>query len=337
MRTAVRIKDIARDVQLPMSTVGNILRNDTRYGKELRERVMGSARRLGYRPNIMARGLKGGNTQSVGILFSLGGPHSPSELVRMIAGSVHKHHYVTQVSDNLFDIGVTEHLLRDYIRRGVDAVAIQISSHMKIDEIEDLFPAFNAVVLVSSIPTETNADQIVLSREQAIRDAVDHLIDTGRKRPMILVPPGPREEKIEPFLRRLRERGCTYEAEPTILHQSHPAARSLADVAFEALEMQCPDSVPFDALICGTDEAAVAAYKWLDARGRKIPHDVAVVGFNDSTYAKFMMPALASINRQDEEVARLIEKMLFDRLEHPDLPPRIEDVLMTFVPRDSAG
>ncbi|MBN1943282.1 MAG: LacI family DNA-binding transcriptional regulator [Phycisphaerae bacterium] len=320
-----------------MSTVGNILRNDLRYGQALRDRVMNSARRLGYHPNIMARGLRGGKTQAVGLLFSLHGPHGPTELVQMIARRVHAHHYVTQVSDSSFETDVIRRVLRDYIRRGVDAVVIQISSHMHIEDFESMFSAFKAVVLIPAIPTDTTADQVILSRQQAIHDAVDHFVDAGRRRPMILVPPAPREEKIDPFLQRLQERGFNYKDEPTILHRSNPPATSLAKVAWDALEAHCPDSVPFDALLCGTDETAVAAYKWLETRGKKIPRDVAVVGFNDSTYAEFLTPALASIHRQDEEVTRLVEKMLFDRLENPDLPPRRMDVHMTFVPRASAG
>ncbi|NLX05784.1 MAG: LacI family transcriptional regulator [Phycisphaerae bacterium] len=337
MGTPVRIKDIANDVQLPVSTVGNILRNDLRYDKELRQRVTDSAQRLGYLPNILARGLKGGKTQTVGILFSLGGPHSPIELVRMIAGGVHERQYATQLSDSLCESDVVQDALRDYIRRGVEAAVVQIIPNMPLKKFEGLFRHFRAVVLVPSFPLETTADQVVLSRRQAIYDAVDHLLDTGRRRPMILVPPAPREEKIDPFLSRLRERSCVYQDEPVICHRSHRPATHMAEVAWEALETHCPASVPFDALLCGTDEAAVAACKWLATRGKSVPHDVAVVGFNDSTYSGFLTPALASINRRDEQVAHRVTTMLFGRLENPDLPPQRVDIDMEFVPRESAG
>ncbi|MBN1555332.1 MAG: LacI family DNA-binding transcriptional regulator [Phycisphaerae bacterium] len=331
------IKDIARKLSVSHVTVSKALRGQPPISLEMQKKVQKVALEMGYRPNILARGLKGGKTQTVGLIFSLGGPHSPSELVRMIAGKIHLHHYVTQVSDSFFLTDVLQRLLRDYIRRGVDAVVIQLSPGMCIEKIEGYFRSFKAVVLIHSIPMDTTVDLILLNRQQAIRAAVDHFVDTGRKRPMILAPPRPREEKIDPFFHRLQERGFLNREEPAILHRSNPMATGLAEVAWEALETRCPDSVPFDALLCGTDEAAVAAYKWLESRGKKVPRDVAVVGFNDSTYAKFLMPALASINRQDEEVAKLVETMLFDRLENPDSPPQRAEVCMTFVPRTSAG
>ncbi|MBN1943404.1 MAG: LacI family DNA-binding transcriptional regulator [Phycisphaerae bacterium] len=334
------LKNVAESSGVSIATVSQVLsggKSNIRVSAATRRKVLSAARELNYHPNIMARGLRGGKTQTVGILFSLKGPHSPTEMVQMIARKVHGHHYVSQVSDTLCETRVVQRVLRDYIRRGVDAVVIQLMLDMRIEEFEDLFSAFKAVVLIRSIPADTTADQIVLARQRAIYDAVDHFVDAGRKRPMIFVPPSPREEKIEPFLQRLQERGLVYQEEPTIFYQRKSAVTNLADVAWDALETRCPDSVPFDALLCGTDETAIAAYRWLAKRDKQVPRDVAVVGFNDSTYAKYLMPALASINRQDEEVAQLVEKMLFDRLENPDLPPQRKDVHMTFIPRVSAG
>ncbi|MBN1943586.1 MAG: LacI family DNA-binding transcriptional regulator [Phycisphaerae bacterium] len=336
---ATTIVDIAKTLNISHTTVSRVLNRRTGgfVSDEMRNRIFKAANEMNYRPNIMARGLKGGTTQTVGLLFSLQGPHSPNEVVQMVARKVHAHHYAVQVSDSLFEVDMIQRVLRDYVRRGVDAAVIQISSYMHVEDFESMFSAFKAVVLITSIPADTAADQIVQSRQQAIRDAVDHFADAGRRRPMILVPPAPREEKIDPFLQRLQERGIAFQDEPTIFHQSHPANTSLADVAWDALEARCPDSVPFDALLCGTDESAIAAIKWLQKRGKKVPRDVAVVGFNDSTYSKFLTPALASINRRDEEVAQLVENMLFDRLENPALPPQRTDVHMKFVHRESAG
>ncbi|MBN1554328.1 MAG: LacI family DNA-binding transcriptional regulator [Phycisphaerae bacterium] len=337
MRTAVRIKDIAQDVKLPISTVGNILRNDSRYDKDVRRRVMESAKRLGYRPNILARGLKGGRTQTVGILFPMGGVHNPGELVQGIATKVNDRHYATQIADSRYQTDIVQRNLQDYLRRGVDAVVIQVVTTMRLEEFEDLFQAFRAVVLIPDLPQKTSADQVVLCRQQAINDAVDHLIHTGRKHPMVLGPPESEILKVEPFLRRLKERGLAFERKPAIYHQSNPASTSMADVAWEALETYCSDSVPFDALLCGTDETAVAAYNWLESRGKKVPDDVAVIGFNDSSYSKFLLPALASVNRQDEEFIQQVVNMLFNRLENPDLPPQQVNIQMKFVYRTSAG
>jgi LacI family transcriptional regulator len=337
----VSLKNVAESSGVSIATVSQVLnggqrKSNIRVSDATRQKVLQIARQLNYHPNIMARGLRGGKTQTAGIIFSLKGPHSPSELVQMIARRVHTRNYVTQVSDSLCETKVVRRVLRDYIRRGVEAVVIQMTPSMH-KQYEDLFPAFKAVVLITSFTTDTTADQVILTREQAIYDVVDHLLDTGRKRPMILAPPSPREEKIAPFLHRLQERGITYENEPTIFHRPKPAVSNLAAVAWDALETHYPSSVPFDALLCGTDETAVAAYKWLEQRGKKVPDDVAVVGFNNSTYAEFLSPALASIDRQNEDVARLVEKKMFDRLDHPGLAPQQTEIQMKFVPRESAG
>ncbi|MBN1553337.1 MAG: LacI family DNA-binding transcriptional regulator [Phycisphaerae bacterium] len=334
------LKHVAESSGFSIATVSEVLngggkKSNIRVSEATREKVMAVARRMNYRPNILARGLKGGKTKTVAILFSLRGPHNPGQLVQMIAGKIHERQYVTQIADTFCNMEIVRNHLRDYIRRGVDAVVIQIIPGMRVEGFDSLFQSFQAVVLIPSLPLETSADQVILCRQQAVREAVDHLVDTGRRRPMILIPSTLREEKTDSILKRFRERGLTFEKEPTIFHEENFTATT--EVAFRALETQYPDSVPFDALLCGTDEAAVAAYSWLHQRGKKIPDDAAVVGFNDSMYANFMIPPLASVNRQDDQMAGLVEKTLFDRLENPDLPPQRANLRMKFVLRASAG
>jgi LacI family transcriptional regulator len=334
------LRNVAESSGVSIATVSRVLngrdsKSNIQVSEVTRRKVLTVAKELNYHPNIMARGLKGGETQTVGILFSLRGPHNPGELVQMIAGEIHARHYITHIADTFCKMDVVRDRLRDYIRRGVDAVVIQIIPGMSIDEgFESMFKAFRAVVLIPSLPLDTSADQVVLCRQQAVYDAVDHLVDTGRRRPMILIPPTLREEKTNSILQRFKDRGLVFQKEPTIFHQWEAAP---TDAAWEALETQFPDSVPFDALLCGSDEAAVAACSWLHGRGKKIPDDVAVVGFNDSLFAKFLLPPLASVNRQNEEMAGLVEKTLFDRLENPDMPPQRAELRMKFVLRASAG
>lgn len=334
------LKTVARSSGVSIATVSRVVngwnrKSNIQVSEATRQKVLTAAKELNYHPNILAQGLRGGKTKTVGILFSLRGPHNPGELVQRIADGIHARHHVTQIANTYSSTDVVKRSLRDYIRRGVDAVVIQIIPGMSIEGFESLFKAFRAVVLIPSLPLNTSADEVILCRRQAVCEAVDHLVDTGRRRPMILIPPTLREEKTNTILQRFKERGLTFEKEPTIFHEENPVAT--ADTAWKALETQYPDSVPFDALLCGTDEAAVAAYRWLEERGRKIPRDVAVVGFNDSMFSKFLYPPLASVNRQHEETAGLVEKTLFDRLGNPSLPPQRAEVHMKFVLRASAG
>jgi DNA-binding LacI/PurR family transcriptional regulator len=333
---AVRIIDIAKDVKLPISTVGNILRNDSRYGDELTEKVRNSALKLGYRPNILARGLKGGKTQTIGIVWSLKGFHTPVDLVQNIAFQVQQRGYVSHISDSFCDADAINQILLDYAQRGVDAVVVQMVPGMPIHICLRHLSYFRAMVFVPSFPLPEAVDQVVVNRDRAIHDLVDQFIKTGRKRPYIMVPLNPRIEKIAPFLDRLNYHGIPAGDDFVIPYQSHKV-KELPDICWNLLESRFADQIPFDALFCGVDEVAIVAYKWLMARGRKIPQDVAIVGFNDSIFSKYLSPSLASIDRCDDEVAEVIEKILFNRLENPNLAPQQVTIPMKFVWRESAG
>jgi DNA-binding LacI/PurR family transcriptional regulator len=69
----------------------------------------------------------------------------------------------------------------------------------------------------------------------------------------------------------------------------------------------------------------------------RVPQDVAVIGFNDNEIDDCMDPPLASVERNDDQVADVIDEILFTRLIHPELPPQRRYVSMRFVWRESAG
>ncbi len=82
---------------------------------------------------------------------------------------------------------------------------------------------------------------------------------------------------------------------------------------------------------------ALALISWLQSNGIRVPDDVAVVGFSNTEMAECLDPPLASVERNDGQLADVIEQVLFARLETPALPPQRREVAMQFIWRESAG
>ena len=78
----VTINDIARQVGASNASVSRALRGDPSVSAAMREKIRKVAKETNYIPNILARGLKGGRTQTVGILWDLGAPQPSAEMVR---------------------------------------------------------------------------------------------------------------------------------------------------------------------------------------------------------------------------------------------------------------
>ena len=141
MKKNVTIMDVARDCGLSKSTVAYAL-NSSAEGKvslAKREIVRKSASKLGYRPNIMAQSLRNGRTNSIGLLWSLSGPHDSLGLVRNISIRLMHKGYACHVADSLSDIRIIKQCLVDFRSRNVDGLIIQLDEKLSRNkEISDL-------------------------------------------------------------------------------------------------------------------------------------------------------------------------------------------------------
>jgi LacI family transcriptional regulator len=221
--------------------------------------------------------------------------------------------------------------------RGVDAVILQCPQPLAnaLDLERELKP-FRASLVVFLEPCSYPGDMIVHERGPAFRAVADHFVDCGRRRPAILIYEKANRPKVEAFLSQLQSRGIPTEDCSVIDLPAPPNGAELSEVE-KCLEKRFASGVAFDALLCSTDEYAVAAIHWLRRRGLRVPEDVAVAGVNDSPVSRYLDPPLASIARDDAKLCESIVELLFRRLEQLSAPPQRRTVPMQFVWRESAG
>lgn len=335
---APTLTDISRKTGLSVATVSNTLNGRPGYSHTTRQLVLRTAQELGYVANPLARGLLGKGTKTVGLLWSLAGPHLSQGMARDIALRMQKRGYLTHLTDSLSDAEIVRPQLADFRQRGVDAVIIQQAvPGLLTEEICRLLKGFKAAVAVGSSAPALEMDWIHHDMLVGWVEAAEHLARIGRRRPAVLVSARKSESKVEAFLGRCRQRGMEVSDQSVIDFDYGGNLRRLTVACRAALEEKFPDGFPFDVLMCSTDEVAAAAMAWLRGRGLRVPEDVAVIGCNDALFAESMIPPLASIERRDEQVAEAIEEMIFSRLAEPDLPARRRDIAMRFVWRESAG
>ena len=89
--------------------------------------------------------------------------------------------------------------------------------------------------------------------------------------------------------------------------------------------------------MCGNDELALGVLAGLRDRGRRVPQEVAVVGYDDSTDAPFAFPSLSSISPDKTFIARLALDMLAERIGGYEGPPRMVTAPHQLIVRDSTA
>lgn len=332
-------RQIAKEAGLSHSTVSLVLNqrgDELGIRRETQKRVFAIAKKLNYVPNPLAKGLRGGRTHTLGVLWSMAGPHDSELMTRRIALRAYKQGYITQLADHLGGQQLVQRALSDLARRSVDAVVMQDGpgDFLHRPEIIELLKSFPAALVVSTQAWDAPCDLIVHDRLSAYREVVDHFADSGRQRPGILLPLSTSRDKADAFVEHAHLRGLT---SADVIDVPLSDDRKLTACYRDALDRAFPNNFPFDCLLCSTDEGAVVAMSWFRQRGLKIPADVAVVGFNDSMMSEFLDMPLASIDRRDEQVADAIEHLIFTRLSVSDKPLERVHVPMRFIWRESAG
>lgn len=332
----VTIYDIAERVGTTHATVSRALRNDQRISAKTRERVHAAAKRMNYRPNLLARGLTGGRTQALGVLWELAANLPSGEMARRIAADAQKRGMVPYIADTMRDAETVLRMLHEFADRGVDAVVVQLSIAIEADRnLEESLRRFPAAVLVVGQERNIQIDQIIQNRSPAIQRAADCFIETGRTRPGLAIPLRTSASKVSAFVEEVRH--CGLDVQPDAIVDIGTEER-IGQHCYEALRSRFPDGrVPFDCLFCSADEIAVAAISWCKTMRIRVPEDVAVIGFNDGETGRFFDPPLASVDRKDPLVADAIDRMIHRRLDTPDLPVQREVVEMEFIRRRSAG
>jgi DNA-binding LacI/PurR family transcriptional regulator len=305
-----------------------------------RERVIGIMQEMNYRPDIMAQALQGVRTRTIGVLWSLTGYNPITAMVNEIALMAKRHNHASYLADHLNDPDATVNALDDFASRRVDAVVIDADAVLLRDKrIIKALGQFAAAVAISPEPVEATVDLIVHERGTLYLQAAQHLLNHDRTRLAVAMPKVPNHEpKIRAIQRAIAQHPGPTEPLLEIRYQiDYPKVEHSAQYILAALQQQFPGEVPFDALLCPSDQEAAYAIRWLQEKGLEIPRDVAVVGANNTEFGRLVTPPLATGIRHDEAVAAEIERMLFGRLESPTSALQTSTVDMEFVWRQSAG
>lgn len=323
-----------------VSYVVNGLAETRNISPETRDRVMGLMHEMNYQPDILAQALQGVSTRTIGVLWSLTGYNPTTAMINEIAFMAKRHGYVSYLADHLNDADATIQALNDFASRRVDAVVIDADRVLlRNKQVMRALRQFAAAVAVSPEPVGATVDLVVHDRGTLYRQAAQHLLAHGRTRLAVAMP---QLSNHEPKVRAVREaverHGGDVEPLREIRYQlSYPMVEHSAQYLLACLESQFGQEIPFDALLCASDQEAAHASRWLQQKGRRVPQDVAVVGANNTEFGRLMMPPLATGIRHDSEVAAAIEHMLFGRLDDPSRPLQSSVVEMEFLWRESAG
>ncbi len=332
---AVTLRDVARQADVSLKTVSNVVNERPHVREETRARVMDAIQRLGYRPNLSARQLKYGRSGFITLAVSeLRNPYF-AELATRITAEAARLGYIALLEITEGDREHERLILNGAQTHMVDGVIFSptMSSVADIAARQDTVP----MVLLGEREAPPGFDRVAVDSVAASDAMVTHLIATGHRRVAALgaLPEiGTASVRLAGYRQAMAHAGLP--VDPALIIDVPSYTRANGRDAMLRLLTQ-PDRP--DAVFCFSDLLALGAIRACQESGVDVPRDVAIAGFDDLDETRFYTPSLTTITPDMDFLARRALRVLDDRIRGRVEPGEggLVDVPWRLTVRESTG
>lgn len=304
----VRLKDIAKDLNLSVVTVSKVLRHQSDISQETKERVLRRMRELNYQPNLAARTLTTGRTYSVGLVVpSLLHPFF-AEVAKGIVDTIRRKGYGLLIASSDEDPELERQEIDQLLARQVDALIVA-SSQNSADFFRRMEDRRKPWILIDRKFPGFRTNFIGVSDEEIGTVATEHLIECGRRRIAHI-----RGPEISTALGRLRGYQKVLEqhglrAAPEMTVQARTADNNAEESGYEAMRQLLQADPRPDGVFCYNDPVAVGAVQAILEAGLRVPEEVAVVGCGNARWAKLLRVPLSSVDQSAAKIGERAAKL----------------------------
>ena len=320
IKMAVRLKDIAEELNLSVVTVSKVLRDHPDISDETRNRVLKRMKELNYRPNLAARALVTGRSYAIGVVVpDLVHPFY-GQVARALSSKLRTHGYSLVLASSEDDPELEQQEIEQLVARRVD-VLIVASTQREGDRFQHLDKQNIPYVLIDRRFKGLAANFVGVNDVLVGTIATKHLLDKGCRRVAHIGGPEVSTSlgRLQGYRDALRSRGA-HENPSYVAMREHgdDAGEKAGYIAMQRLLKLKP---PPDGAFCFNDPTAMGAMKAALEAGVRVPNDLAIVGCGNVTYADFLRVPLTSVDQQcdaiGERAAKLALTVLQKRPAHP--------------------
>ena len=324
------LDDVARLVGMSARTVSRVVNEEYGVSAATRERVLAAIEELGYRPNMLARGLITRRSGTVGLVGGdMANPYFPA-----LAEAVHHRAWESgrttffACTDN--DQQRQAEVLRSMWSYAVDGVIV-FPAPGSVDQLRGYARLGLRLVVVDDLIDAPGVACVLFDLESGARLGIRHLLDTGRRRIGMIA------SEVSPSRRRRRERGFVAAFDDAGIAPGQivrtPATMGGGEAGVGRLLALAPD---LDAVFAYNDLMAIGAMRAVEALGRRVPDDVAVVGFDDIEMSAFLKPPLTTIRLDRALLSVEVTRALHTLIDAPDDRPEPVVLPVELIVRGSA-
>ncbi|TXN38122.1 LacI family transcriptional regulator [Flagellimonas hymeniacidonis] len=336
MKAKITLKDIARELEVSISTVSKALKNSEEISRDTKEKIQAFAKLYNYKPNNIAISLKNKRTKNIGVVIPAIVHHFFTTVIRGIEKYANAKGYnvIVCLSEESFD---KEVINMEMLANGsIDGFIMSLSSETQQKEdynhLKEVTEQGIPVVLFDRITNEIDCDKVVIDDQLGAYMATKKLIEQGRKKIALIT--------TDDYLSVSKARTEGYRKALLESELEINEARILKLSTMEVDEKSIRNffnTQEVDAVLCVNEIFTVFSMRLVQEKGLSIPKDISFIGFTDGLLSKYANPSLTVVAQHGEKMGEISAQMLIDKVESDDGEERFQTKILepTLVIRDS--
>lgn len=308
------IKDVARAAGVSTATVSRVLANNAPVRPETRERVMQAVASLNYRPNLIARSLRAQKSAKIGLVVSdIRNPFFTA-IGRAVEDAAYEQGYSVLMCNT--DENPEKEKLYLNILHDENVAGVIFSPTQQISASPHPFQSRIPFVIIDRTVEMDEVDMVILDNLSAAYELASHLLDNGYRKIAGLFGNASTtgKERHQGFQNALRDNGLA----PASVDFLEPRIKPGYDKTLQLLNQ----AERLDAIFTSNSLLTAGAFQAIRDCGLVVPDDVALVGFDETTWGALVNPPITVIAQPTEEIGRTATELLFQRIADPGRAPK---------------
>lgn len=314
MKPKLTLKQIARELDVSVSTVSKALRHSPEISDETRQKIQAFAKLYNYKPNNIALSLKNRKTKTIGLVL----PEIVHDFFATVITGVEEvankrgYNVLICLSNNSFDREVMnmEMLANGSTDGFILSVAKETQQKGDYHHLEEVISQGMPVVMVDRVVNDIICDKVIIDDSDGARDAVQNLIDNGCRKIAIITT----VDYIS--VGRLRTEGYLTALRNNDLEVNEDLVLKIEDVQKSAEQIASfLSEKEIDGVFAVNEQFATSAVKILIDKGISVPEDVLIFSFSDGELSRRFIPSLSTVNQHGAEMGAKAAQLLIDRIE----------------------
>ncbi len=308
------IKDIARSLNVSISTVSRALKDHPDISQDTKDMVRSYAEKFNYRPNVLALSLRRQRSYSIGLIIPAIVHHFFSSVISGIEELAHKEGYnliICQSNENQYREMINLQTLTDH---RVDGILVSLSkTTQSFEHFSDALDNGMPIVFFDRVCEDLQADKVITDDFEGGFIATDYLINKGCKNIVHLAAPQHLligRDRRNGYCEALRKAGIEVREDRILKCDTREEVQTLKHHILNL----APE---LDGIFAVNDSTAITVIQILQQNGFRIPEDISVIGFGDGPNASIIQPELTTVVQKGYEMGRESVKLLLQRLNNP--------------------